>query len=81
MSSNTNDYTKKDNLISSLKCHLKELKDEIRSLKSDNSNFTSRLQNIDDISSNMNILNIENIELRDKNQNILKKISAPKKQA
>ena len=42
-SSNTNDHTEKDNLISSMKCHLKELKDEIRSLKSENSNLTFKL--------------------------------------
>ena len=49
MSSNTNDHTEKDNLISSMKCHLKELKDEIRCLKFENCHLTSRLQNINDI--------------------------------
>ena len=67
MSSNTNNNTEKDNLINSMKCHLKELKDKIRSLKSKNYILTSRLQNIDDISNNMDILKAENIKLRNTN--------------
>ena len=56
ISSNTNDHTEKDSLTNSMKCHLKKLKDEIRSLKSENYILTSRLQNLDDISNNLNIL-------------------------
>ena len=67
MSSNTSNNTEKDNLINSMKYHLKELKDEIRSLKSENCILTLRLQNIDDISNNMDILKAENIELKNIN--------------
>ena len=40
MSSNTNNNTKKDSLINSMECHLKELIDKIRSLKSENHSLT-----------------------------------------
>ena len=43
MSSNISDYFEKDNLINTMKCHLEKLKDEIRSLKSENCTLTSRL--------------------------------------
>ena len=78
-SSNTNDHTEKDNLISSMKYQLEELKDEIRSLRYENYHLTSRLQNIDDILNNMDVLNTENMKLRDKNKDILKKFSVLEK--
>ena len=81
MSSNTNDHTEKDSLTNSMKYHLKELKDEIRSQKSKNCILTSRLQNIDDISNNMNILKAENIELKNTNKDMLKIFSVLEKPA
>ena len=81
MSSNTNDHIEKDNLISSMKCHLKELNDEIKSLKSENCHLTSKLQNIDNILSNMNILKAKNIELRNANQDMLNNFFVLEEQA
>ena len=43
MSSNINYHTEKDSLINYIKCHFKELKDEIRGLKSENHILTSTL--------------------------------------
>ena len=81
MSSNISNNTEKDNLINSMKCHLKELKNKIRKLKSENYILTPRLQNKDDISNNTNILKAENIKLKNTNQDMLKKFSVLEKQA
>ena len=43
MSSNVNDYSEKDNLLNTRKCHLEKLKIEIRSLQSKNCTLTTRL--------------------------------------
>ena len=75
MSSNVSNYSEKDNLINTIKSHLEKLKVEIRSLKSENYTFISRLHNLDDISDGMNILKVENCEHKNTNQDMLNKLS------
>ena len=75
MSSNVCDCTKKDNLINIMTSHLEKLQIEIRSLKIKNYTLTSRLHSLDDISDSMNILKDENNELKNINQDMLKKLS------
>ena len=48
----------------------------MRSLRSENYYLTSRLQNIDDILTNVDNLKTENTELRETHQDLLKKFSA-----
>ena len=71
MPSNTDEQNEKDNLISSLKCQLENLSDEMRSLRSENYYLTSRLQSVDDISNNMDSLKTKNIELKNIHQDLL----------